>query len=366
MIKKVIVGLAFLVSSSAFGQVRIEGCQSAVSSMQFLQLKRSVSSQLQPMQRYNAALKISQTTCLSTVQLLELLSYFAEDAERLDIAMNAYPRIVNQQDIYDVYNAFAYFSNAFRFHDFVKESAIRNSVAPVVVTPVPVQINFPVLNYPDVAVYAGIRYCPSPLSEADFMIYLKDIAKNPAEASRMEALQQLNSSMCLTTSQCMKMATLLMVENNRLELLKQAYSRVYDEGNFELTSQVFGYVPNQNAIIEYVRKTRATLGQPVPKPCELTGQIFGQMHTSFARESSSSSRLKIVKDQLPRYNCYTSSQIKDIVALFSSSMDKLELSKFAFGYVIDPENYFFEVSSLLSSSMDRQSLSNYISSQQQK
>jgi hypothetical protein len=366
MFKNVVLGFFLLVSASVFGQIRPDRCQTAISSMQFLQLKRTVSSQLQPMQRYNSVLKIVQTNCITTIQLMELLSYFAEDAERLDIAMNAFPRIVNQQDIYDVYNAFAYFSSAFRFHDFVQNASMANPVSPVVIPPAPVQINFPALNYPDVSVYAGPRFCPSPLSEADFMIYLRDIAKNPDEANRMQALQQLSNTMCLTTSQCMKMATLLMVENNRLELLKQAYGRVYDEGNFEMTSQVFGFAPNQNAIVEFVRKNRAVAAQPVPKPCELTAQTYDQMRSSFARESSSSSRLAIVKDQLPRYNCYTSRQIKDIVALFSSSMDKLELSKFAFAYVSDPDNYFFEVSSLLSSSMDRQSLSNFISSQRQK
>jgi hypothetical protein len=40
----------------------------------------------------------------------------------------------------------------------------------------------------------------------------------------------------------------------------------------------------------------------------------------------------------------------------------LEISKFAYDFVTDKNNYFFEISPLINSSMDRQALSNYISS----
>jgi len=369
MIKRVLFLVAFFgFNISINAQLRQETCVNAISSMQFQQLRRNVSAQIQPMQRFNAALKIMQSTCLNTSQLLDLLSFFSEDGERLELAISAYPRIVNQQDIYDVYNAFAYFSSAFRYHDYVQQQSVINPNAPVVqsVSSIPVQINFPQLNYPDVYAYQGVRYCASPLSEADFMIYLRDVAKNSDESSRMEGLRQMQTSMCLSTAQCMKMTTLLMIENNRLEFLKKAYSSVYDEGNFEQATQVFGHVPNQITLRNYILSTRSTIGQPVPRPCELTMTVFNNMHSTFAKESSSSSRKQIVKDQLPRYNCYTSSQIKQVVSLFSSSSDKLEVGKFAFDYVSDPDNYFFELSSLFSSSMDRQSLSNYVSSKHQK
>lgn len=349
-------------------QIRQEACPNAISSMQFQQLRRNVSSQIQSMQRFNTALRITQTTCLNTAQLLDLLSFFSEDGERLELCIAAYPRIVNPQDVYDVYNAFAYFSSAFRFHDYVQNQLVVRPNSPVLqpISTIPVQINFPPLNYPDALAYQGVRYCATPISEADYLIYLREIAKSPDETSRIEGLRQMQAAMCLSTAQCMKMTTLLMVENNRLEFLRNAYTKVYDEGNFEQATQVFGHVPNQVALREYIRVTRATIRQPVPKPCEVTMNIFTKMHASFAQESSSSSRKQIVKDQLPRYNCYTSSQIKQIVVLFSSSSDKLEIGKFAFDYVSDPDNYFFELSPLFSSSMDRQSLSNYLSSKRQK
>ena len=342
-------------------------CRIAVSTMQFQQLKRNVLAQNNPAARYQAASQLVQKNCLNTSQVLELLGYLSEDNDRLGLAMDAYPRLVNKEDVYDIYNAFAYFSTAFRFHDYV--FGINNQpVEPVQVQvqavpkPAPLQIAFAPLIYPDPYSYQGKRYCTAPISEADFMVYAREIAAQPNEPSKLDNAGRLIQNACLSAAQCMKIATLLSIENDRLTFLKLAYPKVYDEGNFDQAVQVFGHQPNQQALMAFVSNYRATVGQPVPPPCQLTDAIFSQMKTSFARENSSSSRLSIVKDQLPRYSCYTSAQIKQIVALFNASSDKLDLGKFAFDYVIDKENYFYEVSSLLPSSMDRTSLSNYIAS----
>ena len=338
-----------------------------MSSIQFQQVRREMTILSAPNQRYTLADGTVRTGCLSTYQLIELLGYISEDADRLELAIAAYPRITNKQDIYDVYNSFAYFSSAFRLHDYIESTKMPVTpvtVAPIVpVNPRPLEINFPALNYPDAALYNGPKNCITSLSDNDFMVFIREVAMYKTEQEKKEAALSLATRTCLSTAQSMKLSTSLNVENNRLELLKKAYLRVYDEANFDFATQVFTHLPNQAALREFLAASRkASQVVQTPPPCSVSEAEFRTIREPLAAESSSSARLSIAKNQMPRFKCYKSSQVKEIVALFSSSSDKLNLAKFAYDYVADKENYFFELSPLFSSSMDRQSLSNYIAS----
>jgi hypothetical protein len=341
-------------------------CPVAISTAQFQQIKRNVSSRVNSGERYRIALNAVKTSCLSTFQLLDILSLFAEDLDKLDLSIAAYPQLVNKVDVYDIYNAFAYFSTAFRFHDYVQNLELnQNNNQPVTiqqVVPQPVNVSFPAMNYPNPFVYQGIHNCNLPLSEGDFSVFVREIAIQSTEPLKLQGAMNLASGSCLTTAQSMKVSTLLQIEQNRLTFLQTAYKRIYDEANFDAAVEVFSFIPNRTALLAYVNNLRATVGQPVPVPCELTEAKFSQFRSVLSNESSSSSRLSIAKDQLPAFNCYSSQQIKELVKLFNASSDKLNLSKFAYDYVLDKDNYFFELSPLFSSSMDRQALSNYIAS----
>jgi hypothetical protein len=87
------------------------------------------------------------------------------------------------------------------------------------------------------------------------------------------------------------------------------------------------------------------------------------LRETLAREGSSSSRVVIAKNQIPAMKCFTSQQMKDILNLYPSSSDRLDVAKFAFQYITDKDNYFLTVSSLFNSSSDRENLSNFVASQ---
>jgi hypothetical protein len=337
--------------------------------MQFQQIHRELTIIQVQNQRYSVVERAIKN-CLSTYQLIEMLGFISEDIDRLTLAISAYPKITNKQDVYDVYNSFAYFSSAFRFYDFIQSTKVPvipvapiNPQNPVVVNPRPVEITFPVLNYPDASLYNGPKNCITSLSENDFKMYVREIATMKLENEKMDYAISLATRTCLSTSQAMKLSTSLTIENNKLELLKKSYLRVYDEANFDFAKQVFTHIPNQAALQEFLTQMRkASQIVPVKPVCQVNEMEFKTIKDPLAAESSSSSRLNIARDQIPRFSCYKSNQIKQLVALFSASSDKLNLAKFAFDFVADKENYFYELSPLFSSSMDRQALSNFIAS----
>lgn len=258
---KQILTILIFISSISFAQN--SGCLAPTSAIQFGQMKRGITNQVNYNQRLQAAINTVQGICMSVQQLAEIIAIFPQDQDKLDIAVYGINNLANGQDYYLLYDAFANFSTAIRLHDYVNQyfGPQQN-----VFLPAPVVITSPIIQPP----------------------------QPPQPIQQVQPIQPV---------------------------------------------------------------------QPIVSPipvCEVTAQQFSMIRNTLAAQTSSSSKVSITKAQLPTFKCYTSSQLKEIVSLFPSSSDKLDIAKFGYDYVSDKSNYFFAVSSLLPSSSDREELSTYI------
>lgn len=84
--------------------------------------------------------------------------------------------------------------------------------------------------------------------------------------------------------------------------------------------------------------TQAQL-QPVVRPVFTNATDFGFMLQEISSQHFDSNRLQVAK-QVISTNQLTSAQITDIVRLFSFESSRLEIAKFAYHYVVDPQRYF--------------------------
>lgn len=351
-------------------------CITPMGNVAFQQSLRTITSITNPAQRLSKATAIVRSNCLSTIQVGEIMRSFNNDDQKLSIASGSLNSITDYGNVYFLMDEFAHFSTAFMFYDQLTRGTNPVTQVPVpiveppvvVPSPVPVPVmTFPVLNYPAVNMYNGPRNCDAYLAENDFLVFAQDIFNRQGENLRMDAALSLVSRTCLSVAQAMKIATLLSLENNRLEFLKAAYTRIFDEANYDQAQQVFNHQPNKFAFAEFLKAKRiAALPPPVvqtPPPCVVSPEQFRMLRETLAREGSSSSRVVIAKNQIPPLKCFTSQQMKEILNLYSSSMDRLDVAKFGYQYVTDKDNYFLTVSSLFSSSLDRENLSNFVASQ---
>ncbi len=78
---------------------------------------------------------------------------------------------------------------------------------------------------------------------------------------------------------------------------------------------------------------------PVGCPYPLSPQDFASVKQSIASKSFEDSKLTIAK-QVINTNCLLSSQVKEIMMLFSFEDTRLELAKYAYGYTFDIGNYY--------------------------
>ena len=352
-------------------------CITPMGNVAFQQSLRTITSITNPAQRLSKATAIVRSNCLSTIQIGEIMRLFNGDDQKLNIASGSLNSLTDYVNVYFLMDEFAHFSTAFMFYDQLMRGGqpITNVPPPIVETPIVVPVpapvpvmTFPVLNYPAVINYNGPRNCDAYLAESDFMVFAQDIFNRQGENLRMDASLSLVSRTCLSVAQTMKIATLLSLENNRMEFLKAAYNRIFDEANYDQAQQVFNHQPNKFAFAEFLKAKRnaalppAPVVQP-PAPCVVTSEQFRMLRETLAREGSSSSRVVIAKNQIPPMKCFSSQQMKEILNLYPSSSDRLDVAKFAFQYITDKDIYFMTVSSLFNSSSDRENLSNFVASQ---
>jgi hypothetical protein len=347
-----------------------QNCQTPISTTDFQQIKRNISSQSSLVQKLNTAKNAVQSNCMLSAQIKDILEYFPEDAEKLEIATASYKNTIDKNDFYEIYNSFAYYSTVFRLHDYVLTQKVSNPQNPNDGTENSNNnkpITFPAnLFYPTIEGYIGKSNCTIPLHENDFMYYAKQVNDSNGEENKLSLAKNFVNSSCFSTTQLMKISTLLGLEKYRLEFLKFSLPKVYDKDNFKYAIEVMSFKPYQNELLDFINNSNNTPNN-TPTQCTISDLEFSKLRKAIDQEISTIDKLEISKALIPpRGVCFTSYQMKTIGNLFSSSIDKLDFAKFGYDYVYDKENYYYEMSSLFISSLDRKSLSNYITSKQKK
>jgi hypothetical protein len=358
-LKILILVCAFSLSVSLKSQTN---CIYPIPQNQFNQLKAAIFNSNVPNQRFQRAISLVSGNCISTNQMMEIMNLFQDDRLKLDLAMGGYRNITNPLDFYDVYNQFSLFSSAFRLHDFVNGTSAPQIPGEVILPTIPAELIFPNWSYPSLFGYMGVKNCVTNLADSDFLAYARDIQSRQNENDKLQSARLLVSGTCLSTAQVMKLTSLLSLENARLEVLKSAYDRIFDEASLEAASQVFAHQPNQLAWVEFIKQKRNLAAQQavIQAPCSVTEAQYAQIKDALTRESSSITRVNVAKNQIPVYSCFTSQQMKGILSTFSSSIDKLEIAKLGYDNVSDKQNYYFTVIPVITSSIDRDELSKYI------
>jgi hypothetical protein len=91
----------------------------------------------------------------------------------------------------------------------------------------------------------------------------------------------------------------------------------------------------------------------------MAADAFQSAKSSIEGRSFESTKLDLAK-QIVASNCFTTSQVRELVALFDFESSKLELAKYAYGYTYDKANYF-RINDVFDFDSSVSDLSSYIS-----
>ncbi|MBS1764157.1 MAG: DUF4476 domain-containing protein, partial [Bacteroidetes bacterium] len=100
---------------------------------------------------------------------------------------------------------------------------------------------------------------------------------------------------------------------------------------------------------------------PYGCPAPMAPQDFESLKQSISSKSFEDSKMTIAK-QVLQNNCLLTSQVKQIMGLFTYEQSKLDFAKYAYGYTYDIGNYF-KVNDMFTFESSIDELNQYISSQ---
>lgn len=293
---------------------------------------------------------------LTSQQVKQFASALVSDVVRYQLALEAYNITSDKQNFYDVYDAFATISAAFRLHD-----AINTPAPPPVVQP-PLPPKKPNVNYPNSNNYNGVKGCNQPLSDGDFNYYSASIFNRPNDAEKMDAARELMKTNCLTFSHVMQIVFSFSLDGNRLEFMRRNLPRVYDLENYNFAAAVFTNDYQKTDWLNFARNYLNSLNVPPPPPvvvCEVQTNELEEIKATIKKQSFSSTMKSVAKQILSSRKCFSCNQIKQIVALFSFEDDKLEIIKYAYDFTTDKQN-FYTLVDVLKFSSSKEDLMNFI------
>ncbi|MCS6821993.1 MAG: DUF4476 domain-containing protein [Microscillaceae bacterium] len=328
-------------------------CNMPLNHFAFEQKRREIANQPNAIQQLRLAKQLVRTNCLTANQVKEIALLFQDDLSRLDFAKEAYHTVFDKQNFYEVYNSFLYFSNVFILHDYVqmqRGSAVSPLPTPTTPnSPVPT-LNFPALNYPNYFSYSGNRNCSTPLSESEFMLLAQPIATLNGDNARITAINRSLNQYCWAVSQLMRLATLLDLEINRLNLLKQAYVRCFDIDNYNQAVQVFSNTIHQQDLQNFIRQQQNLYNlnpNNHPLNCSVSASDFAQMISTLNEQSFENTRVNMMKQLFSTYKCFTIAQIAEFMKILSFDDNRLEVAKAGYDFCIEKKNYFMLANSLV-------------------
>lgn len=175
------------------------------------------------------SLDLVRTRWFSSLQVKAICARLPSDGDRLEFASAAFPRVVDPENFYDVYDAFNTFSKVMRLHDRVRDFRRGDHPAPVA--------------------------APQPVSEENLQSMIKTLRGEPFDDTRTSMAKQIlqDSRKRFASRQIVPLLKCFKFEENRLEMAKFAYDSVLDPENYYLIHEVFTFTQSREELARYIQ-----------------------------------------------------------------------------------------------------------------
>ncbi|MFY7669834.1 DUF4476 domain-containing protein [Tenacibaculum sp. MEBiC06402] len=259
-------------------------------------------------------------------ELIDACRYFSSDRRKYRICVNAYPRVIDKRNFFQVYDLFNSFSFAMKLYH--NTQGTQNAISTI--------------NYPNADYYHGVttNVCNQPMSEYQFSSILNGRRNNLN--FNLRELKDIISRNCLSTSQIMKLTETLQSIRNRFELLQFAFPYSFDLENFYYTEQLIDENYMKQRLIRFIDREIAQINQQGPgyNDCRpLSQNEYDYVLKSIKDERFTKERLKLVKQHLER-NCFSIDRIRPIVNEFSFDKDRLNILKISYQNCPDKDQFY--------------------------
>jgi hypothetical protein len=195
---------------------------------------RSLGAQRNDPDRLRHAQKIIAAHRISSLQVKAVCLRLADDNARLEFATAAYPRTIDPENFYEVYDAFTSFSKVMRLHDRVREFP-RHRPGPVVIAPPPP---------------------PLTTTDEDMKSILQALRRESFDNVRIQLARQIISSSQkkFLSDHVRQMMQTFDFEPSRLEIAKFAYDYTFDREKYFLVNEAFDFSNSKDTLSRYIQQ----------------------------------------------------------------------------------------------------------------
>jgi hypothetical protein len=181
--------------------------------------------------------------------------------------------------------------------------------------------------------------CQTVLTDKDVEHFLFLISQTNDFSNRALFTQKTVLHNCYSSSQLIKILNTMDIELEKLKLAKKANNHLTDKVNEKSIVSVFKFKTMSEDYLSFLNQLTAEKNQKslhcnTPVSESLFNDLYVQVIKGKYEHDKYDNAKKIVLQ-----NCFTTSQIKKIVEIFSHDREKLELAKMAFPVAVDKENY---------------------------
>lgn len=206
---------------------------------QFQERVRGLAAERNEADRLSRAVALANRHPLSSLQVKAIAARLRDDAARLEFAIAAYPRTVDPENFYDVYDAFTGFSKVMRLHDWIREKARPPR--------------------------AAVMLVPETVSDEEMRGIVQALRKESFDQSRDKLGRQILSSSRkkFLAAQIKAMLKCFDFEAPRLEFAKFAYDYTLDREQYFQVNDAFDFATSRESLAQYIQ-TRNQASPPRP------------------------------------------------------------------------------------------------------
>ncbi len=180
-----------------------------------------------------------------------------------------------------------------------------------------------------------------PMTAAAFNTLKQSIESQWSQSVKGERIRDafINTNNRFTSAQARQLLVMVTSESDRLDLAKLAYPTITDVSNFAALSNIFNSTAKRNEFSEFVRLS-ASGGVTAGTRVQISDANFNSLVTNVKSKWSQSLKGDALRDAFVNTNYYyTTSQVRQLMALVSSESDRMDLIKLAYPVVSDVNNF---------------------------
>lgn len=197
------------------------------------------------------------------------------------------------------------------------------------------------------------------ISDIDFDALKRSLQQEKFTSNRMTKAKTAISTNYFRTEQVRQIAQLFSFEDDKMQLVKQAYPKTIDRTNYYQLADLFSFSSSKDALSRFIQENASQYDNGTTSKTVISDIDFNRVKSKIQSSYSDATKLTAAKQAIDGYY-FTSSQVKDIVLMFSYDTGRLDIAKYAYGKTVNQADYMLYLGDAFASRTSKDELARYV------